>query len=206
MKIRLLKFSLRNFYKKNPMVFLLSVIYLLSAIAGIISKSYIGELTQQRILNLFKIVSAYNGSISKLDIFFYNSFANLIIFFFVFFFGFCAIGVPFILLINAYKGFGFGFTIGIICNIYGFKGLLICLLIIIPQAVLLILLLVKISEISLSYSYSILKSISAGIRTKYELSPILEYSRNCFIIYLFSFFAVIYEVYISPYFIKIFFN
>lgn len=206
MKIRLLNFSLSKFYKKNPLVFLLSAVYLLSIIAGIISKSYIGEQTEQRILDLFKIVSAYNGSISKLDIFFYNSFTNLIIFFLVFFFGLCAIGVPFILLINAYKGFGFGFTIGIICSIYGLKGLLICFLIIIPQAILLILLLVKISEISLSFSYSILKSISVGARTKYELRPMLDYSRNCFIIYLFSFFAVIYEVYISPYFIRIFFN
>ncbi len=206
MKIKILNSSLRKFYKKHPIAFLLTIIYFLSVIAGIVSKNYIGELTEQRIINLFKIVSAYNGSISKLDIFFYNSFINLIIFFLVFFFGLCAIGVPFILIINAYKGFGFGFTIGIVCGIYGFKGLLISFLIIIPQAILLILLLVKISEISLSFSYSIFKSISIGARNKYELRPILEYSRNCFIIYLFSFFAVIYEVYISPYFIKIFFN
>jgi len=206
LKIKILNSSLRKFYKKHPIAFLLTIIYFLSVIAGIVSKNYIGELTEQRIINLFKIVSAYNGSISKLDIFFYNSFINLIIFFLVFFFGLCAIGVPFILIINAYKGFGFGFTIGIVCGIYGFKGLLISFLIIIPQAILLILLLVKISEISLSFSYSIFKSISIGARNKYELRPILEYSRNCFIIYLFSFFAVIYEVYISPYFIKIFFN
>lgn len=206
MKKRVIGFRFFSFYEKYAPVIFIAIFYLIGIIAGAISRNYIGHQTEVRLLDLFKALTSINLSVSKLDIFMASAVSNFLLFFLIFFFGLSVIGIPFIILLNTYKGFGIGFTFGFICSIYGFKGILICALTLLPQAIILSYLYIKISFEAVMNSYSLAKFYGRGARTKADLPSLFDFSKLCFILFLFSLSASFYDTFISPFFIRLLCN
>lgn len=203
MKRRSFRFSVVKISSRYATIIFIAFFYLAGLIAGAISRGFIGHNTEIRLLSLFKSLSTLNNGVGYTDIFMSSLFSNFILFFLVFFFGLSLAGIPLIVLANVYKGFGIGFTVGFLYSIYGFKGLLITLLTILPQAVLTSILIIWLSNEALRFSYTLVSIGGKGARLKAEFPETSMFVRQSIIIFLLTIPASFYETFISPFFIRI---
>lgn len=111
------------------------------------------------------------------------------------------IGIPFIYIINFYKGFNIGFIISLFINIFKFKGIFKGFLFIFPHELLLILFFVFISYISLKMAYKVINSIKNNNSINLRI-----FYKKYLIIYLISLIFIIIstsiEVFVSSYLLK----
>jgi hypothetical protein len=121
--------SVHAFIKKRGF---LNLLYLL-LIAGIV----VGVLSSESLNGLDFLTKAYMSgrSGSSLARIFFNSFSvSFLMLMLIFILGFCAAGLPLMLFLIFFQGFGFGLSAGYIYSMMAGKGLLYSLALVIPGA------------------------------------------------------------------------
>lgn len=134
---------------------------------------------------------------------FFSSFQNIAFFLLaVFLCGMMLVGFAFLFLVLFYKGYTVGFAVGFVCSVYGFKGLLICLLCILPQALITTAALFLAGKKAFDFSFSMFGIFLSKSQKHAQIEPL---SRYCFgfLIYLaVSLGSMPFDMFIAPFFAK----
>lgn len=110
------------------------------------------------------------------------------------------IGIPFIFLIDSFKGFVLGFTISFCFQTMGIKGLLFIILAVLPQNLIYVPCILFASVVSIQHGFSLIKKNVATTQT--SRNGFLEISLIMLIIFLIMLVGSLYEGLLSPFFIK----
>ena len=200
---RSINFRFITLPKKYVVLVSVLILFLIGVFWGAIIRNHISSENEMTLLDMLSSVFSANASVSKLSSFFIAAFINFIYFLFVFIFGVSLSGIPIIYIINLFKGFGIGFTVGFICKAYGSKGIAIALLSIFPQTLLFVVCLAIYSTIAIKYSYSLILLGSKGEHVKNEFPPVSILLKYGVLLFLLSLAGVLYETFISGFFISI---
>ncbi|MBS4539969.1 stage II sporulation protein M [Clostridium sp. D2Q-11] len=200
-----LKSGFIKHFKNNLFIyFLVTVILMIGISAGVItikilSESQRGEL-HSFISNFFSNIDSQK--IDNVSLLKYSIFNNLKTTLVIWILGLIILGVPITLGIVLFRGFTIGFTIGFMINDFGFKGLMLALLTLIPQNIFIIPGIIIISSSSISYSINFIKRRKKNkkeslFKETFGFSFFILITCLCFII------GGIVEAYITPYLMKI---
>lgn len=188
--------------KYGNLLFLIVVFFI-----GLLIGSLIAARTSDTDISyLISIVRSYaifyiDASISSVLI---SSFVNNIIFFIAAFItGIMILGFALSVLLIFYKGFSVGFTVGFICALYGYKGLLICVLCLIPQIIITSVTLILSCHKSMQFSLSLFGLFGPGRRNKSDVPDLLHFCISFLFLFLISLSSLIFDVFVSPFFLNI---
>jgi|GEM_PF-6017892 len=121
----------------------------------------------------------------------------------VYFCGIMLLGFPLVFLIIFYKGYTVGFAIGFICSVYGFRGLLISFLCVLPQAVITTAALMLAGKKAFDFSFSMFGAYSSKSQKHAQVGHLSQYSLG-FLLYLcISLVSLIFDVLVAPFFAKL---
>ncbi|MBS4536226.1 stage II sporulation protein M [Clostridium sp. D2Q-14] len=204
-----LKINLINNFKNNFLKYFLVIIILMIGIsAGVITIKIMDE-TQRNELHKFinEFFSTVNSqkinNITLLKNSISNNFKTALI---IWGMGILVLGIPVILGIIFFRGFTIGFSIGFMINDFGFKGLMLALLTLIPQNIFIIPGIIIISSLAISYSIEFIKDRKKKkinnnkdnfVKKAISFSFYVLITCICFVI------GGIVEAYITPYLMKI---
>lgn len=117
--------------------------------------------------------------------------------------GMMLIGFVLLFLVLFYKGYTVGFAIGFICSVYGFKGLLISFLCILPQAFITTAALLLAGKKAFDFSFSMFGVFTASSQKHAQIGYLSQYSLG-FLLYLaISLASLPFDVLIAPFFAKL---
>lgn len=148
--------------------------------------------------NFFQILNNENVEIKT--IFFKSIKNNFQILILLWLFSVTYIGIPFIFLIDSYKGFVLGFTISFCFQTMGIKGLLFIVLAVLPQNIIYVPCILISSVVAIQHGLSLIKkNVGTNQTTR---NGFMEVSILFFIIFLIMLVGSIYEGLLSPFLIK----
>jgi stage II sporulation protein M len=116
--------------------------------------------------------------------------------------GITIVGIPFILLLIALRGFIIGFTVGFLVEQMGVKGLFFALFSILPQNLLIIPCLVSIAVIGISFSLMLIKNRLAKSYKTDAMRQFVIYSTIIATTFGIILLGAMVEAYITPVFMK----
>ena len=149
-----------NFCVSNIKVIILGLFFIIGILIGtLIIKQNIGQTFEDTsyLINGFINKRAADSAIGIFINSFLASFPLILISFLI---GLCAIGMPFIPLIPAFRGLGIGLAMGYLYSGFGVKGIAYCALLIIPAAVFSSTCLILSCRESLKFSFLLLSTIT----------------------------------------------
>ena len=186
---------------KNKLLFRILIITTISILIGIFYTAILSK-TDKDLLE--KSLKTFFKDLNKLD--YLKAFikclsSNLFYIILLWLLGISIIGIPFIIIILILKSFILGFSISSILYIYKLKGILICLIYIIPLSINLFII-IYLSYYSINFS----KKLNGLLFSKKNIN--FNYiMKRYFKILLFSIIGIlissILEIYIIPYFLKL---
>ncbi|MBB6216650.1 stage II sporulation protein M [Anaerosolibacter carboniphilus] len=116
--------------------------------------------------------------------------------------GITIVGIPFILLLIALRGFIIGFTVGFLVEQMGIRGLFFALCAILPQNLLIIPCLVSIAVIGISFSLMIIKNKLMKSYKSDIMRQFVIYSTIVATLFSIILLGALVEAYITPIFMK----
>lgn len=182
-------------------LYILSMLCLcIGIVIGIYSVKYMAGTDKNVItdfLNHFNSNSA-SYSIDHKTLFIETLKSNMPIIISIWFLGMTMIGLPVILAIDILKGFTVGFTVSLIINSFGMKGVLFSFLTVIPQNIIYIPCIIFASVISMKYCIMIFKNKSGSYNNHNFTGNFGSYSVIFLIISVIMAIGFLYEIYITP--------
>ena len=156
-----------------------------------------------RLGDLYNALTAYQTEIS-FSAAFAVSLANTMLFLVLTYaFGLFALGKICIYALLLYKGYSIGFTISFFIAVFGWRGLLIAFLCIIPQALITCSVLVNFSAKSLKSSRAIFQYVNRKDQGEEPLFSIQKHTKNLVVYSLIALSAVFYDSVIAGFFIRL---
>ena len=148
------------------------------------------------------ILGYFNNYESSIELFFRTLFNNYIYLIIIWILGISIVGIPIVLFMYLFKSFIFGFSLSSIIYSYGFKGILISLIDLIPNKFIYLIVLLLMTFYSLSFSIKLIKHLflKKPINFKEAMS---KYFKILIISLSISLFITIYEVFLEHLLIKI---
>ncbi|WP_461204374.1 stage II sporulation protein M [Clostridium sp. DL1XJH146] len=193
--------NLRGKFEENTFLYIITLICFCTGIVlGIYSVKYMGVYEKTDLCNY--ILDFFNklkdSNISSNGIFLQTIKNNLIIIIIIWFLGLTIIGTPIILLLNLFKGFSFGFSIGFVLNQMGTKGIWLAVINIVPQNLIYLPCIVISSVLAMDFSIKLLNMNSYKSGKNCVVSSVTSYTFNFLIITLIMFIGFFFEAYIAP--------
>ena len=198
--------ALGKHVRNNFWLYLISFFCICTGIViGIYSVKYMGSFEKSDLISYLNNFSSNinQGSINYKLIFIEAIKNNLPLIFIIWFLGLTMIGLPFILLLNLFKGFTLGFTLSFMIGELGSKGLLISIAGILPQNFIYIPAVVIASVMAMEFSITIFKDKSGRKLASNIWLRITSYSFIFLIVTLFMLFGFFIESYLTPNIIKL---
>lgn len=207
MVISNLLYNLNKHIHKNFWLYILSFLCIsIGIVIGIYSVKYMSELdyndTVNYFNNLLKIFS--KSDVTSQSILVQALHNNIPIILLIWFLGLTLLGIPFVLLLDIFKGFTIGFTTSFMIKFTGFKGIGFSLLGIIPQNIIYVPCLVLISVYAMEFSSSIIREKINNQEIQGIGFKIGRYSFCFILIFLLMGIGFILEAYLSPNIMKLF--
>ncbi|WP_372440078.1 stage II sporulation protein M [Clostridium tetanomorphum] len=192
--------------QENFWLYIISLLCIFTGIVlGIYSVKYMGEVYKNDLLSYITSFTEYIGNrdIDYKTVLLGTIKNNMPFIILIWFLGMTMIGIPIILIIDLIKGYTLGFTVSIMINSVGTKGLLISLLTVIPQNVIYIPCIILSSVLAMEFSLNFLRE-RIGKRTNNGLwIRVFSYSLSFLFIVLIMFLGFIFEAYGTPNILKI---
>lgn len=194
------KIILKNSNRKQKKLYLILIgLALISFIIGIIFIFFVSKDNKEYIKECLEIY--FNNQNTSISLFFkslYNNFLYIII---IWILGISIIGIPIIIIMYLFKSFIFGFSISSIINSFGYKGIFIGLIDLLPNKLIYFVVLLLITFYSLSFSYKIIKNLffKKPVNLKEAMNKYFKILIICLSI---SLIISIYEVFIESLLIK----
>lgn len=198
--------ALGNHVRNNFWLYLISIFCICTGIViGIYSVKYMGSFEKSDLISyLNNFTSNINqGNINYKLIFVEAIKNNLPLVFIIWFLGLTMIGLPFILLLNLFKGFTLGFTLSFMITELGAKGIWISMAGILPQNFIYIPVVVIASVMAMEFSITILKDKSGRKLGSNIWLRITSYSFVFLIIALVMLLGFFIESYLTPNIMKL---
>lgn len=204
-----LKIHLISHFKSNFLKYLLVIIILMVGISsGVITIKIMNESLRNELYTFLNdFFSTINSQeINNLSLLKNSILNNLKTALIIWIMGIFILGIPITLGIIFFRGFTIGFSIGFIINDFGFKGLMLSILTLIPQNIFIIPGIIVISSLSISYSMDFIKNRKKNksnnknnnlIKKAVTFSFFVLVTCICFII------GGLVEAYITPYLMKV---
>lgn len=188
--------------QNNIILYIISILFLcIGIVIGIYSVKYMDSSEK---VNIVSYIASFPETISPAQVNQKNIFmeafkSNGAFILAIWFLGLTMLGTPIILIIDLLKGFTLGFTSSIVINGLGTKGILMDLLVILPQNIIYIPCMIISSAIAIEFSLGLFNNNSISINKKNgNLINIAAYSTLFLFILFFMIIGFIYEGYISP--------
>lgn len=196
--------NINEHIRKNAGLYILSLICILIGIAvGIYAVKYMGDFQKTDLksyLNNFR-TSILSNKIQYKSVFLETLRNNCIVIAAIWFLGLMIIGIPIVLMIDFVKGFTFGFAVSFLINDFGLKGVLMCLLGILPQNIVYFPCIIIASVISMEFSLILIKDNNKWIRSIWI--RIASYTVRFIAIIMVMFLGFLIEAYVSPNLVKL---
>lgn len=193
-------------FKKNFWLYVISLLFTcIGIVIGIYTVKYMGSF-QKSDLNSYiqNFTSSINsGKIQKDALFFDTIKNNAPIIALIWFLGLTIIGIPIVLIIDIIKGFTLGFSAGFLINSLGTKGILVCLVGILPQNLIYIPCLIISSVLAMEFSLALLKENKGKNWINNIWMRITAYSLSFLLLLLVMCIGFLLEAYLSPTLIKL---
>ncbi|WP_252249273.1 stage II sporulation protein M [Clostridium sp. VAP23] len=193
----------QTFKDKKVYFFMVLIMFCIGISFGLYVVKYMNESNRNDLLSYF---SSFTSSIGDTPINYENLLINVIkknmlLIIPIFMFGFTFFGMPFILVLDMFKGFTLGYTFSFILTTFQGKGIGLALVSVIPQNLIYIPCFIALSVIALAMSTQKFKS--KFFKRANLNDPFFNSLGNKLIVILgFFVFAAIIETYVSPNFIK----
>lgn len=180
-------------------LYILSMLCLcIGVVIGVYSVKYMNETDKNAIADFFKQFNSIAHDVNHKALFLETLKSNMPIIIAIWFLGMTMIGLPIILAIDILKGFTVGFTVSLIINSLGIKGVWCSLLTVIPQNVIYIPCIIFGSVISMEYCIMLLKNKSAAYNNRSFTGNFSSYSVIFLIISGIMLIGFLYEIYVTP--------
>ncbi|GAA0723600.1 stage II sporulation protein M [Clostridium malenominatum] len=191
---------------RNIALYIITLVCIFAGILiGMYSVRHMGEVYKSELINYLNSFMDYllKQNVNYKGVLFQAISNNIPFLLFIWFLGMTIIGVPLIVLINLIKGYTLGFTISFIVDSTGGKGIIMCLLGILPQNLFYLPCIIIASVISMEFSLHFLKE-KMNRRYKDTLAGrIVSYSLCYLIIILFMGIGFVFEAYVTPNILKL---
>lgn len=199
------EFSYRHF-QNNFILYLVVVICLLVGIsAGAITINVLSYNQKKELISFldsfFKVLNENN--IDSLVLLKQSLVNNLQTIASIWLLGLTVIGIPIIMAVVILRGFVIGFTVGLLFEELGFKGLIFSTFAMLPQNLFIIPGIIIISVTSISFSVMIVKNKMRRIRRNNYFKELLLYSTTILLLSIILIVGSIIEAYVSPVFMKL---
>ena len=197
------KEKIKNLFTyKNLFIFLLSFL-IINIIIGSVFYFFTSlkekNLIKENLDLYFTIPKTYNF-INLLKSSLFNNMSNFLL---VWLLGISVFGIVIIILIFFFEAFSLGFTFSAILSKYGLKGILGSICYIFPSKLLYILGLFIITYFAIRFSYQMIKHLFLKKDTNLQ-TAMKKYTKNLGLVLGYAFLISILEVFLTPFFIKIF--
>lgn len=201
------KFNILNKHFENNFWLYTITIFcgFLGIMLGIFSVKYMGNAEKKQLADyLLSFTNSFKlGQIDNLQIFFQAAKNNLPLILIIWFLGLTIIGAPIILILNAVKGYVFGFTISFMIKGLGLRGLEISVFCILFQNLIYIVCFLTASVIAMEFSFNFLKDNGYKRFNNSIFMKIIQYSLCFIIISIVLSVGFLFEAYVTPMLIKI---
>lgn len=188
--------------QENIILYIISILFLcIGIVIGIYSVKYMDNSEKVNIISYIANFprTVIPAQVNQKNIFIEALKSNGAFILAIWFLGLTMLGTPIILIIDLFKGFTLGFTSSIVINGLGTKGILMDLLVILPQNIIYIPCMIISSAIAIEFSLKLFNNNSVSINKKNSnLVNIAAYSTLFLLILFFMIIGSIYEGYVSP--------
>lgn len=198
--------ALTRHLQENFWLYAVSILFIcIGIVLGVRTVLLMGQLDKKDLLSYFSsFAEKFAGdSINHNSIFIETMKNNILIMFCLWLFGLTIIGVPFILLIDAIKGFTLGFTIAFFINGVGIKGMWLSLLSVCPQNMIYLPCIIISSVLAMHLSITALRSKFSYKGMRNDFMNLGTYSFSFVLILLLMFVGFFLESYLTPNLVRI---
>lgn len=200
MKLHLSRQSIEK--QKKIYLFFISII-LISVVFGFFFYFIISDSNKELVINIQKDFFSNLNNIKYLGSFISSVLSNFIYIFLIFILGLSVVGILFILGILVFKSFILGFSISSLIGTFGFKGIILSFLYLFPHQVFFLIVLLLMSYYGCSFSIKLFKHIFKRSIINFRMLK-EKYIKILLICLGSSLVCSMYEVFIMPYFLKMF--
>lgn len=120
---------------------------------------------------------------------------NFTYFFLIFVSGLAAPGFIIVMFLPFVKGFSFGYTTAFIFSIFGSRGILVCALGILPQALLSSLAIILASRLAVNYSLAIVRCLKGATMKDFNFNKYMVFISVMFLV---SVSTVVFDAFVTP--------
>ena len=194
----------RQSIEKQKKIYLIFIsIILMSIFLGFFFYFIISDSIKELVINTQKDFFNNIDNIKYLSSFINSLLSNFIYIILIFILGLSVVGILFIALILVFKSFVVGFSISSIIGTFGFKGIILSFIYIVPHQILYLIILLLMSYYGCGFSVKLFKHIFKRSVINFRMVK-KKYIKILLICLGCSFLCSIYEIFIMPYFLKIF--
>lgn len=198
--------SFNEHIQNNFWLYIISILCIFTGIVlGVYKVKYLGDTYKSDILNYINSFTDYiaNRNVDYKNVLMVTIKNNIPFITLIWFLGMTMIGIPIILIIDLIKGYVLGFTISIMINSIGTKGLWVAFLAIIPQNIVYIPCIILASVFAMEFSLNFLSERMGKRFTKGLWLRILSYSLSFLFIVIIMSVGFIFEAYGTPNLLKL---
>lgn len=192
--------------KHITLYFMIILCFSIGIASGVFSVKALSQMQKEQLIDY--LVSSFkatlvSGQINSSQIFVHSLLVNLKTLIIIWLLAVSVFGFPVIFLTAGARGFSLGFTIGFLIENIGYKGILFCIVSILPQNLVIIPVLLALCVVSISYSVDIIRNRKANKYVKKEKYKLfLKYNMVLILLFIIMMFGSLIEGYISPIFLK----
>lgn len=150
------------------------------------------------------LVNYFENAVSSVPLFFRSLFSNFIYLIIIWILGISIIGIPIILFMFLFKSFLFGFSLSSIVSSFGFKGILLSFIQLIPHKFTFLCVLLLITFYSISFSLKIFKNFFLKRPINFRDS-MNKYIKILFLSLIITLFISLYEGFVANYLVNFFY-
>lgn len=206
MKTNGIKNAVYNHFKENFLLYVLCSLCIgIGFVIGVYIVKYMTTPEKNNLLNYlmdFTKTKSIDAEGYK-NIFFEAAKNNIPLILVIWFLGLTMIGIPIILIIDVLKGFTLGFTFAFFVSGFGFKGIGMAFLAVIPQNLIYIPCIVFLSVIAMEFSFKLIRDNSSMSIRKRLFANVGSYSLIFTLIIILMVLGFFYETYCTPNIIKL---
>lgn len=198
--------SFNEHIQNNFWLYIISILCIFTGIVlGVYKVKYLGDTYKSDISNYINSFTDYiaNRNVDYKNVLMVTIKNNIPFITLIWFLGMTMIGIPIILIIDLIKGYVLGFTISIMINSIGTKGLWVAFLAIIPQNIVYIPCVILASVFAMEFSLNFLSERMGKRFTKGLWLRILSYSLSFLVIVIIMSVGFIFEAYGTPNLLKL---
>lgn len=200
------KLDLSRRIRENLLLYVISLVCICTGIVlGIYAVKYMADFEKNDLLSYLSnfMVSVDKTEIKSFSVLIQSMKNNLPIIIAIWFLGLTMVGMPLILIIDMFKGFSLGFTVGFLMKELGGKGIGMTLLSIIPQNIIYIPLIIISSVCAMEFSLNLLNRNSYKNVKENIFVQIASYTSMYILIIMLMFVGFLIEAFLNPNIIKL---